>query len=66
MEVAAGALIGVAIFGALLENSNNKEKYNDEDNSVSHHRSYVPDWINDERLHIGDTVFDIDWTRKGG
>ncbi len=101
----AGVLIGVAILGALISDSNNndEEKYDDKDYKGSRHTSYVPDWmigkfegynpsssvnvkmeinkngrvlarvggnklkgwINDERLHIGDAVFDIERSRRG-
>ena len=102
---AAGVIVGAAILGALINNSNHddKHKYNDKNYYGSRHTSYVPDWmigtfegynpdygadveltiksdgrvkaytngkkitgwINDERLHVGDVVFDIDKTRHG-
>ena len=102
---AAGVIVGAAILGALINNSNHddKHKYNDDNYHGSRHTSYVPSWmigkfrgynpnydadveltiksdgrvkgrasgkkikgwINDERLHVGDTVFDIDQVRNG-
>lgn len=104
-KVAAGVIVGAAILGALINNSNHddKHKYNDDNYHGSRHTSYVPSWmigtfrgynpdydadveltiqsngrvkghaegqnirgwINDERLHVGDTVFDIDQVRNG-